>query len=357
VKVTVLVAVHNGGRYLREAVESILRQTYRDFELLLIDDASTDGAVGALPLDERIRVLRNDRNLGQVPSLNRGLEEARGAYVARLDADDAMLPERLERQVAVLDRLPRVALVGTWMDVVDEDGRLYAKLRGRLRDRIDLLLAILRDSYPFAHPSLLYRRDVVRSLGGYDATLAPAEDKDLYRRLALAGHEARCLEAPLVRYRRHERQLSQEGRARQLANDRLGQERFLGALAGDEHARALRLLLEDGTGAPEPLDLLLDAAAQRFGLSREEHERLAHGVAALVARRALMAGPPGGPALAWAAQRVPRASALRPLLPLVPPTRAAGHRLRAWSGAPRVEPLRRRARRLRALRWLYARLG
>src|SRR5581483_7441972 len=109
-KVTVLLAVRDGEPYIGEAVESVLDQTFTDFELLLVDDASTDGTVAVVERlgDERIRILRNERNLGQVPSLNRGLGEARGEYVARLDADDACLPTRLARQVEILDAEPRV---------------------------------------------------------------------------------------------------------------------------------------------------------------------------------------------------------------------------------------------------------
>ena len=354
-RVTVLMAVRDGGDLLREAVASILGQTFTDFELVLVDDASVDGAIERLPADPRIRILRNQRNLGQVPSLNLGLVEARGEYVARLDADDAMLPTRLARQVAALDAEPRVALVGTWMDVVDERGRLYAKLRGHIRDYAELVLAVLVDHYPFAHPSLMYRRSVVRSLGGYDASLAPSEDKDLYRRLALDRHEARCVEEPLVRYRRHERQLSQEQRETQLAHDHEGQERFLSELVGADAAPSLRVLLAKGVGDAALLDMLLVGASRRLHLDEDELEQVANGLARHVARRAVAAGPAGRDALLWAGPRWRYAPLARPVLPLVPPTRRAGSRLRdATHAFPR---LRRLARHSRWLRWVYARLG
>lgn len=354
-RVSVLIAVHDGGDLLEPAAASVLDQTFRDFELLLVDDASTDGAVERLPEDPRIRVLRNERNLGQVPSLNLGLEAARGEYVARLDADDEMLPTRLARQVAVLDAEPDVALVGTWMDVVDERGRLYAKLRGHVRDFSELVLAILLDRYPFGHPSLMYRRDVVRELGGYDASLAPSEDKDLYRRLALARREVRGIEAPLVRYRRHERQLSQERHEVQLARDHEGQERFLAELVGPDEAPALRVLLAEGRGDPTLLDRLLDAAAARLNLDGHERERLARGLTGPLARRALGAGPAGREVLRWTARRRPIALVALPLLPLSPPARRTGASLRRGTRAfPR---LRRVARRSRVLRWVYSRLG
>jgi glycosyltransferase involved in cell wall biosynthesis len=357
-RVTVLVAVKDGLPWLRGAVESVLAQTYVDFELLLVDDASTDGSAEAATAfgDPRIRVLRNERNLGQVPSLNRGLAEARGEYVARLDADDVSLPDRLEQQVRVLDADPSVALVGTWLDVVDADGRLWGKLRGSVRDRAELVAAILVDRYPWGHPSLMFRRDVVVGLGGYDASLAPAEDKDLYRRLALAGHSARSIDAPLVLYRRHEGQLSHEQAEVQRRNDWTSQERFIAELVGEERAPRLRVLLASGAdrgrAESELLDALLDGAERRLGVAGHERGRLERLLARRLARRALAAGPAGRRTLAWARRRDARAAALFPLLPVAPAARTVVPVLRARA----VTPLRRLARRSRALRSLYARL-
>ena len=159
--VTVLLAVHNGEPYLHEAVQSVLDQTFTDFELLVVDDASTDATVEIVESfgDERIRLLRNVEKLGQVPSLNRGLRESRGRYVARLDADDACRPARLARQVEILDAQPRVAVVGTWMDAVDERGRLLGRLQKTLEDYVDFLYHTLIMRVYVSHPSAMYRRD------------------------------------------------------------------------------------------------------------------------------------------------------------------------------------------------------
>ena len=141
-RVSVLLAVHNGGEYLHEAVDSVLAQTYEDFELLLVDDASTDGAVDSLAPDTRIRVLRNERNLGQIPSLNRGLQAALGEYVARLDHDDLCFPRRLERQVDLLDSHPAVALAATWADIVETNGALWTHVRPRIDSFADFATVI-----------------------------------------------------------------------------------------------------------------------------------------------------------------------------------------------------------------------
>jgi Glycosyl transferase family 2 len=328
-RVTVLLPVYNGVALLNGAVESVLEQTFDDLELLVVDDGSTDGSADAVLAfgDQRIRLLVNEQNMGQTASLNRGLAEARGEYVARLDQDDVCLPRRLELQVAALDAEPSVALVGTWLDVVDERGRLWAKLRGHVRDFPELVFAILADRYPWGHPSLMFRRDVVLELGGYDEQFAPAEDKDLYRRLALARHDARCIEAPLIRYRRHEGQLSQERAEVQLRHDWESQERFLGELAGAEHAHPLRLLLSGGDGgeaAPELLQRLLAGAEQRLELSAPERGKLE----SLLSRHLNALG---------------RRRRVRDLTPPL--------------GARPLRPLRRLARRSRLLRYLYGRLG
>src|SRR5579864_8737730 len=137
-KVSVLLAVHDGEPYVHEAVRGVLKQTFREFEFLVVDDASTDNTVAIVDsfADPRIRILRNEHNLGQVPSLNRGLLEARGEYVARIDADDVSLPRRLERQVALLDAQPEVALVGAWMSLVDDSGRPITRLTARMEDKL-----------------------------------------------------------------------------------------------------------------------------------------------------------------------------------------------------------------------------
>lgn len=362
-KVTVLLAVHNGGRLLPLAIADVLAQTFVDFELLVVDDASTDETPRVLRRydDTRLRVIKNDHNVGQVPSLNRGLREARGEYVARLDADDRMLPTRIEKQVAVLDADPRIALVGTWIDVVDEAGRLWSKIRGNIRSYVDLLVAILTDDYPFGHPSLMYRRDVILEIGGYDPTLAPAEDKDLYRRLALSRRDVRVVREPLVRYRRHPAQLSQVQAEHQLTVDRAGQERFLGELVGAGHAAQLRRLLAEGASeevaASLLLDELLEGARARLALSAAEQRTLQRALAAYLTRRALAAGPEAEETLAWAARSYPPARAARLVLPTAAAARRSGRRLRLALCDPRLDAIRRRARRSRWLRSIYSRLG
>lgn len=178
--VTVLMAVHDGAEYLKEAVASVLGQTFRDFEFLVIDDGSTDAtpAVLASFADPRLRVVRQE-NRGLAAALNRGLYLARGKYVARMDADDVCLPRRLERQVAFMDRHPTVAASGTWVRARG-GGRTqewrYPTDPAEVRCRL-LFHTVL------AHPSVILRRDVLAREGlAYDEAFHYAQDYDLWER-------------------------------------------------------------------------------------------------------------------------------------------------------------------------------
>ncbi len=125
-RVSVLMSVYNGERFLRDSVESILGQTFTDFEFLILDDGSTDSTCEILEeyanKDARIVLVRNDRNLGLTRSLNKGLRLVRGEYLARQDADDISLPKRLEMQVKFLDAHPEVGVVGSALEIIDENG-------------------------------------------------------------------------------------------------------------------------------------------------------------------------------------------------------------------------------------------
>lgn len=265
--VTVLMTVYNGMAYLAEAIESILVQSYDDFEFLIIDDASTDGSVALIRsyADERIRLVRNPVNLGQVSSLNKGLWLARGKYVARLDQDDSSYPTRLERQVAVLEANARVAVVGTWMQAVDGNGRHVRIWPGRLNDQVAFLSSSLTNRLQLYHPSVMYRRDVVLRLGGYDEELPYSEDQDLWRRMALAGYEARIIPVLLCRYRVHEGQQTMTKSEIQQRNSELGRERFIEALSSRLFSREIRMFFE---GSPcFWYEVSTPAAAREFTLA------------------------------------------------------------------------------------------
>jgi hypothetical protein len=192
--------VYEAAPYVGDAVRSVLAQTFTDFELLVIDDGSSDASAEVVEsfTDPRIHFVRNERNLGLTPTLNRGLSLARGEFVARQDADDLSEPERLARQVAFLDAHRDTALVGTWYRKIDADGRITAERRLPVRDA-ELRWAML--SYcPIVHSAATFRRDVVLALGGYDERFVYAQDFDLWSRVA-AHHRVANVPEILVRYR------------------------------------------------------------------------------------------------------------------------------------------------------------
>lgn len=292
-RVTVLMTVYNGLPFLPEAIESVLRQTFADFELLLIDDASTDASLACIRSypDARIRLVCNEQNRGQAHALNQGLWLARGAYIARLDQDDVCLPNRLQRQVVFLEQRPEVAAVGTWQYWIGPEGRKRGLEPGvvglRTGDFGTFLGTLLTYATPVAHPTVMYRREAVSAVNGYDETFAPCEDYELWCRLALRRHQLAVLPQPLVMVRIHERQQSVAKLALQQANARRAHERLVAACCGGQEARGIsRLLqLEPSFWDEHPsmrqvqavirsLGELLDTVRETFRLSRREYANL-----------------------------------------------------------------------------------
>ncbi|MBI4380454.1 MAG: glycosyltransferase family 2 protein [candidate division NC10 bacterium] len=197
--ISVVMPVHNGEPYLAESIKSILTQTFRDFEFIILDDASTDRTPEILrdwaQRDRRIRLFRSPEQLGLVRALNYVVHQARALVCARMDADDISHPDRLRRQWEVLHAHPQVLLVGTLWEGIDEQGRCV-----RPRDR----WALVRRSpfAPFPHGSSMYRRDVFWEVGGYREGCAPWEDLDLYLRNSKRGRLMVIPDA-LYRYRFH----------------------------------------------------------------------------------------------------------------------------------------------------------
>lgn len=181
--VSVLMAVHNGVHWVGAATASVLGQTLSDLELIVVDDGSTDGTADLLCTfgEPRLRVERQPR-AGLTRSLNRALFLARAALVARLDADDVSLPERLNRQYAFLAAHPEVGLLGTAALEVDEAGREAGVVRPPEDDRA-IRRALIRHN-PFVHSSVMMRRALVEQVGGYDISFTVAQDYDLWLRLS-----------------------------------------------------------------------------------------------------------------------------------------------------------------------------
>jgi glycosyltransferase involved in cell wall biosynthesis len=201
--ISVLLAVHNGGPLLDEAIHSILSQTFGDFELLVIDDGSTDDSYkrAAAFNDPRIRIIRNETNIGLTRSLNRGLAEARGEYVARQDADDISRPNRFAAQMQFLRENRDVVLVGTSAVRINPKGAKIGT-NDMPTTHEAIRWASLVDN-PFLHTSVMFRRAVVQQeCGGYDEEFSVCQDYALWTRIA-AKHRVANLPERLVLMREH----------------------------------------------------------------------------------------------------------------------------------------------------------
>ena len=259
-------SVHNDARFVAEAVQSVLDQTLTDLELVVVDDASTDETPQLLAAfgDERIRVLRNEQRSGLATSLNRGLDDAQGHYVARLDSDDVARADRIERQVARIETEPRVAVVGSAVADLDEHGR-----RGRthvMPSGVRPLRWLALFSSPFFHPSVLVDRETLDAHAlRYDPEFLESEDYDLWTRL-FAFADGDNLREPLVSKRVHAGQASQRRRDVQEAFQRRVALREIGRVAPEVDADAAwRVGARQAGGSRKEFLRLLRAFEGRHG--------------------------------------------------------------------------------------------
>jgi glycosyltransferase involved in cell wall biosynthesis len=204
-RISVILPAHNAARTIARAVDSILHQTFADFELVIVDDGSTDDTAVVLSrfADPRIRVLFHE-HCGLVPSLNRGITESSGTYVARMDADDFALPDRFVKQTDFLDKHQKVAVLGSGVNVIYADGT--TRTRRRPADTRSIKRNIVRIN-PFSHSSVLMRRSALDNVGLYDATKDGSktllvEDLDLWVRMLAAGYDMANLPDVLMHYYR-----------------------------------------------------------------------------------------------------------------------------------------------------------
>jgi GT2 family glycosyltransferase len=201
-RVSVVMPVYNAGSAVRQAVSSVLAQTFTDFELIIVDDGSTDGCLKFLDQidDERIRVLVNPINCGAAATRNRAIEAAEAPLIAIADADDMAHPLRLEMQTAFLDGAADVTLVAGATQLFGRAGSI-----GRISWPVtshEALALGLRYGPSFYHGSVLVRTEALRKIGGY-RDVPPAEDYDMYARLFLAGYRFAALTQVVLIYRDH----------------------------------------------------------------------------------------------------------------------------------------------------------
>ena len=231
-------STYNGERFISEAIDSILKQTFPHFELIVIDDGSTDGTPNVLQTiqDNRVTIIRHRKNLGIAASQNRAIAVAKGEYLALMDHDDVSVPERLQVQVDFLDQHPKVALVGSSCISIDENG--VSRSEPYSTDEVMLKWMPLLCNCPLFHTSLMVRRSAVAQVGGYSGNYLYAGDYELISKL-VAQNAVANLPQPLVKWRAHNSSTSSV-HARKLTEE-----------ATDISRRNINRLLGDNAVDPE----------------------------------------------------------------------------------------------------------
>lgn len=255
-RVSVIVPTRNSDRYLREALLSIAGQSYSCFEAIIIDEADSDDRTEAIVReldDPRFRYVRNAERLGLVRSLNAGVGLSRGELIARMDADDVSLPNRLEAQVALMDRRPEVGIVGTAVMLMDEGGKDLRTMSFPTTPEQVRWSSHFRS--PVAHPTAMLRRSLFDQLRGYLDDCPYCEDYDLWARAARVTDVTNLAE-PLLRYRVHGGSVSVHQRERQDAASLQVSRRTMSETLGREvtATEASDLLHPEAVASPTRLD-------------------------------------------------------------------------------------------------------
>lgn len=235
-KVTVLIAARNAESTLEETLVSLEAQTFSDFEVLLVNDASSD-RTESLARDFgsrlRMRILNLDQNAGVAGALNQGLAATDHPYIARIDADDVALPTRLEKQVDFLEAYPDIDVCGTWMEMFYETPGTPEKTLAKPLDDAAIKTALLQYC-SLSHGSAMFRKSFFDDVGNFDLRLDFAEDYDLWCRGALLGKRYANLPEALTRYRQHGAQVGQQKRQLQYERDLVIKRKYISALLGGE---------------------------------------------------------------------------------------------------------------------------
>ena len=201
-KVTVLMSVYNGEKYLNEAIDSILRQTFKDFEFLIVNDGSTDktGEILKSYNDPRIKIIDNEKNIGLTRSLNIGLRIAKGEYIARQDADDISMPERLEKELSIIENNSEIIMVACWIKIIDENSNKIRFWQADIEyNSPEEIYYTLFFENCIAHSTVLFDKELVLKIGGYNESFQKSQDYELWSRLSKIGKIIKIKENLVIR--------------------------------------------------------------------------------------------------------------------------------------------------------------
>lgn len=207
-KISVIMPVYNGEKYIKETIESVLNQSYKDFEFIIIDDGSTDNTLKIIQSfnDQRVQVVNSDHR-GIVEALNIGLKISRGEYIVRIDADDICLKDRFDILLAYMEANRKVVVCGSWAQKINENREVVGKLDYPPVENKDIKkFALLHN--PFIHPSVIFRKEVIYKVGMY-GKFKHNEDYEFWTRVLKVG-EGHNISEELLQYRIHENQVTKK---------------------------------------------------------------------------------------------------------------------------------------------------
>lgn len=207
--VSVVMSVYNAEKFLKESIDSILGQTFKNFEFIIVNDASSDNSLTIIESyhDSRIVLINNKRNMGLTKSLNSAIGFAKGRYIARMDADDIALPQRLEKQAKMFEDDPELVLLGAEVELITKEGISFGS-RGHETEPAAIRVQLLQgNGGALTHPVVMFRVDKFHEIGGYDELFTVVEDLDLFLRLSEKG---RVINLPdtLLCWRQHENSIN-----------------------------------------------------------------------------------------------------------------------------------------------------
>lgn len=207
--ISVVMPARNAQKYIGKSIESILSQTFKNFELIIINDCSTDKTLAIIKSfskkDFRIRIINNEKRLNIARTLNKGISLAKSNIIARMDADDIAFSRRLERQYKTIDSSKNISVIGSDIVIMDANGSEIG-IRNYPHQSKKLKKCLFRYS-PFAHPVVMFKKDMFEEVGGYNPKYSPTEDLDLWFRLG-SNHEFKSIPEPLLKYRIYEKSSS-----------------------------------------------------------------------------------------------------------------------------------------------------
>lgn len=202
--ISVVMGAYNSEKYISEAIESIINQTYKNFEFIIIDDCSTDKTNMIIRKyavkDNRIKLINNSNNMGLTYCLNKGIKIAKGKYIARIDTDDISLPGRLERQLSYLEKHKDVVVLGSCAFDIDENGKIIREknVPKYNKDIVNLIKLV----NPMIHSTVMFRKKEINIIGGYNEDFKTSQDYELWFRCIAKGYHMENLSEKLLYYRR-----------------------------------------------------------------------------------------------------------------------------------------------------------